>query len=362
MASALLLLLAMTLPEAREYARAHHPQIKSGLAELRARRAEAKVARAEWLPQIGATLQIVYGSFNNTTASYFSVPEVDLPRIGGRPSSSNIDWSGYGSTLAGISLGQEVYDFGRIAAKTAIADAQTDLAQASAAAIELDIQLGVEETYAAVLSAKEVLRATEEALRRAQTHRDFAQAGTKSGMRPSIDLTRAQADVALLGVKRIRAESGLKSARAALAASIGSDALEIDAVSPEGGVSLAPAPAFEEVLRNAAADNPAIAGALARLRAQMATSRELTRELWPELSASAGLNGRAGGAPQSGGPSPFGDGWLPGVANWHLGLVLRWNLFDGTVLARRQASRAREQAMQAELVMLYISLEVGGVG
>jgi outer membrane protein TolC len=339
---------SMSLQQALDYARAHHPQVRSALAELAARKAEAKVPRAQWMPQIGGTLQVIGGSVNNTTASYLNVPEVDLPRIGGRGATTSTDWTPAVSTMAALSVGQEVYDFGRIAAQISVADAHADVARANADSIDLTIQLGVEEAYHGVLAAKAVLHATEEALKRATTHRDYAQAGTKSGMRPPIDLTRAQADVATLDVRRIRATAGLQAARAALAASIGSTAIEVDAEPLADDQT--PGPAFDEALRIAAQRNPAIAAALARVRAQTWSTKEITRELLPNLFASAGLNGRAGGmAATAGGPTAYGDGWLPDIANWHLGLVLQWNLFDGTVLARREASKAREQAMQADL-------------
>jgi outer membrane protein TolC len=82
----------------------------------------------------------------------------------------------------------------------------------------------------------------------------------------------------------------------------------------------------------------------------------------PNLFASAGLSGRAGGAAPSStttGGVPYGDGWLPDVANWHVGVVLQWNVFDATILARRSASAAREEAAQAdlELVRRYVSLD-----
>jgi outer membrane protein TolC len=351
-------LVSMTLPEAIVYAHEHHPRLRSALAELKARQAETRVPRAQWLPQLGATAQIFYGSFNNTVNSFINVPELDLPRIGGRTASANTDWTPYGSTLAALGVTQEVYDFGRIAAQIAVADALAALAHADAQSIDLDIDLGVEEAYHGALAAKEVLHATDEALKRAVTHRDYAQAGTRSGMRPPIDLTRAQADVATLEVRRIRAVAGLDAARAALAAALGAEAPQIDAapIAPDQ----TPAPAFDQALRIAATRNPAIAAALARLRAQEFATKELFREMLPNLFASAGLNGRAGGAPPPAGmSSPTGDGWLPDVGNWHLGLVLQWNLFDGTVLARRDVARAREEAAQADLDLQRMMVGLG---
>jgi outer membrane protein len=99
--------------------------------------------------------------------------------------------------------------------------------------------------------------------------------------------------------------------------------------------------------------------AVARVRAQHAASRAILGEMLPNLFASAGLSGRAGGAAPSSGTTPYGDGWLPDVANWHIGLVLQWNLFDATVLARRSASQAREEAAQANLELARMMVNLG---
>ncbi len=343
----------MTLDQALAYARAHQPQLRSALAEWSARKSDARVPRAAWLPTLGATAQLIYGSVNNSSASYLNVPEVDLPRIGATPGVRTASWSPSGSTLAALSLGQEVFDFGRIAAQAAVADAQADVARANSDDVALAIGLSVEETFHAVLAAKDVQVATEEAYRRASTHRDYAQAGVKTGMRPPIDLTRAQADVAQLEVRRIAAAAGVRASRAALAAAIGADVLEVDAAPIDDRRA---APSFDEALRLAASRNPAIAGALARVRAQQSSSKEILRELAPNVFASATLSGRAGGAAPSSGAIPYGGGWLPDVANWNLGLVLQWNVFDATVLQRRQASLAREEEARADLELARIAV------
>jgi outer membrane protein TolC len=347
----------VTLDQALAYARAHQPQIRSALAEYAARRADARVPRAQWLPQVGATAQLFVGTANNTTASYLGVPEVDIPRIGGSASRTEATarWSPSPSTLVGIGLSQEVYDFGRISAQIVVADAYAAMAKATADAVDLDVQLGVAEAFDGVLAAKGVLGATEDAYKRAITHRDYAQAGTKSGMRPPIDLTRAQADVAQLQVRLVQAQTGLTAARAALAAAMGSNALEIDAATA-AGVDTSPGPAFAEAVQAAAKQNPAILAAIAKAEAQHSAVSAITRELFPNLSASAALTGRAGGWAPSSGDTPAGAGWLPDVANWHVGLILQWNLFDGMILARRAAAKAREEVARADLELARMNV------
>ncbi|MDB4964987.1 MAG: outer rane efflux protein [Myxococcales bacterium] len=347
---------AMTLQQALSYARDHQPQIRSAVAEVQARVADAAVPRAQWLPQVGATAQLFVGTANNSTASYLGVSELDLPRIGGSRSTTaaSAGFAPSASTIVGIGVDQEIFDFGRISAQAAVADAAAAMARAGAAAVDLDVELAVEEAYHSVLAGRQVLRATEDALVRAETHRDYARAGTKSGMRPPIELTRAEADVAQLRVGVVRAEAGLHIGRAALAAATGADAAEVDAAEADAAdtaVDSSPGPALAAVLQIASQHNPAIAAAAAKLRAQHAAVAAVTRELLPNVFASASLTGRAGGATPSSGPGdvPYGAGWLPDVVNWHVGLVLQWNLFDGTILARRTAAKARERVAAADL-------------
>jgi outer membrane protein TolC len=351
---------AMTLDEALAYARAHQPQIKAALAEWAARRSEARIPRALWQPQVGATAQLFGATANNTTGTYLNVPEVDIPRIGATPAGASGSWAPHATSIVALSVDQELYDFGRISAQIAAGDALARAARSGSDVVLLDVQLAVEEAFHAVLAAKEVLHATEAALERAVTHRDFAAAGTRTGLRPPIDLTRAQADVAQLEVRRIRALSGLDSSRAAFAASMGSTSLAVDAQPlPEDGASASPV--LEEALRAAERQNPAIAAAVSQLDAQHATVKAIGRELLPNLFASAGLSGRAGGAQPSGGAAavPYGDGWLPDVPNWHIGIVLEWNVYDATVLARRSAARAREEAAQANLELERMAVALG---
>jgi outer membrane protein TolC len=339
---------SLTLPEALAWARDHQPSLKSALAELRARRSDARVPRALWLPQLGASAQIIVGTTNNTTTSYLNVPETDLPRLGATRATGTTDWSPSASTLAALTLDQEVFDFGRIAAQAAVTDSLAAVARANVESAGLELQLAVEEAFHAVLAAHAVERATDDAWRRAAAHRDFAQAGVRSGLRPPIELTRAQADVAQLDVRRVRARAGVSEARAVLATTIASDVPEVDAREPAAGEATGPL-SMEEALREAAARNPALAAARARLEAQRRLARAIFAEMLPNLFASATLSGRGGGAPPSSGTTPTGDGWLPAVGNWHVGLVLQWNLFDATVLARRAAAQAREAAARADL-------------
>lgn len=337
----------MTLAEALTYASSHQPEIKLALAELAVRQAEARVPRAGWLPRLGMQAQWIVGTVNQTTGSFINVPGVEVTRIAGTPVSPSTSWSPSPSSLVAATLNQQIFDFGRIAAQAAVADALTDVAHASASAVQLDIGLRVEEAFSAVLAAKHILTATQEAYKRAQAHDRLAETGVKSGMRPPIDRTRAQADLAQAEVQRTRAETGLVTARAALAAVIGSSELEVDAAEVQNGERLFPG--LDEALRIADANSPEVVAALARLRAERAETSAATRELLPNVYFSGSIWGNAGGAAVANTDPAIGGGWLPSVGNFTLSLVLQWRLFDATLIARRSVSHSREAVGRAAI-------------
>jgi outer membrane protein TolC len=112
-------------------------------------------------------------------------------------------------------------------------------------------------------------------------------------------------------------------------------------------------PALDAAIASAIARDPFIRGAVADLHAEEERTRAIGAELRPDLSVTATFSGRAGGASPSGNGIPADrDGWVPNVANWDAGVVLSWPLFDGAVVARRDASRAREQVRRDQLALV----------
>jgi outer membrane protein TolC len=342
----------MTLPEAVAFARAHQPQIRASLARVAARKAEAEVPRAQWLPTAGVTAQLFGATANNTTGTYVSPGSfMDIPRVGGTRSVRTGSWQPYPSTFVGAGATQELFDFGRIAAQAAASDAMVDVERQRASSSLLDVTFDVEEAYFAVFAAKAIVKASEDAYDRSQAHRDLAKAGVATGLRPPIELTRAEADLAHFDIGRIKARGSLTVAQTVLAATVGVEDEALDAAATPPTVS--EMPALSAAIQRAVTQDPRMREAIARLKAQEETTRAVGAELRPDLSLTATLSGRAGGATPSGnGEIPTGDGWIPGVANWNIGAVLSWPLFDGTVNARKDASRAAEQVRHEEIAVV----------
>jgi outer membrane protein len=345
---------SMSLDEAISYARAHQPELRAAIARVAAEQQAAEIPRAEWLPTIGATAQLFGATANNTTGTYVAPGGgMDIPRIGGTRSVASGTWRPYASTIAGVGLNQEVFDFGRIAARTAAADARVDVERQRSKGMLLDVTFAVQEAYFAVLASKAVLRASDDAYERSRVHRDLAKAGVDAGLRSPIEGTRAEADLTRFDIGRIRARGGLAVARAVLAATVGVSDPAIDA----GAAPLSPAdvPALEQAIQQASLRDPRVLEAIARLRAEEQRSRAIGAELRPQLRLSGTLTGRAGGAPPSGnGESADASGWIPNVANWDVGIVFSWPLFDGVISARKNASRSVEEVRREELALVRV--------
>ena len=285
----------VTLREAITYARAHQPSLQAARARVEVARAAAQVPRAaRTTPRIVAGAELLGGTNNNTTASYGGPLGFDIPRIGGTPANAPTSLSPEPSTLAGIGLRQEIYDFGRLSAQAAALDLFTRAAEEDALVADLDLTLFVEESFYAVAGAHAVLRASEAAVQRVTTHRDLARAGVDAKLRPPIELTRAEADLARFEVERVRAQGALTSTQAMLAAAIGAPDAALDAGADDvRSPDILP---LATALGNLDQREPSLRAADDALRAQRELTRSIEAELRPDLSLSAGVTGRAGGS------------------------------------------------------------------
>jgi outer membrane protein len=339
--------LALTMAQALEYAHAHQPAIRAALARVSARMEEAKIPSGQWLPTVGVTAQLFAMTANNTTATYVPSAAVDLPRVGASAATATGSLSPFASTLVGVGVSQEVFDFGRIGARRAAADAQVEVERYRAETRRLDVDFNVEEAFFSVSTAEAVVKASDDAYERSRVHRDQAKRGVDSGLRSPIELTRAEADLQRFDVGRVRARGGVAVAQSVLGAAIGAPDAAVD-IAGEAPVPR-DMPALPEALALAQQRDPRLAETIAELKAAEEHTRAVAAELRPDLSLTATLSGRAGGAPPSSGPAASGDGWVPNVPNWDAGLVLSWPLFDGTVAARRRGARAMEDVRRDDV-------------
>jgi outer membrane protein TolC len=144
----------------------------------------------------------------------------------------------------------------------------------------------------------------------------------------------------------MRARGSLHVARAVFAAAVGVEDIELAAAGParERG-ALRP---LAELLRSGER-SPVVVESRVRLEAQRAQTAALDVQTRPNLYLTTAFSARAGGATPTAGATPSGEGWLPVVPNYHLGVVLSWSFLEPTLSRRTEASRAREAALASEM-------------
>jgi outer membrane protein len=339
----------MTLREAIAYAREHQPSLAAARAQVAVAQEAAKLPRAAWTPRIVAGAEILAGTSNNSTTSYGGPLGFDVPRVGGTAAYTDESLTPYASTLVGVGGHQELYDFGRLSAQARALDLFANAAAEDATLADLDLTLLVAESFYAVAGAHEVLLASQAAVTRATAHRDLARAGVDAKLRPPIDLTREEADLARFEVDRIRAAGAVTAAQATLAAAIGAPEAAIDAGADDVGYPAAPT--LDQLVTELDRQQPSLRAARDQLEAQHAITDSIQRELLPDLSLSATITGRAGGAQvtSAGASNPAGDGFVPDVPNWDALVVISWPIFDRTVDVRAETSRRAEAVRGDEL-------------
>ena len=338
-----------SLAEAIAYARAHQPELGAAVARLAAVKADADVTRARWFPTVVGSAQALLATANNSTGTYLPTPGFDNPRISSTPavSGAGASWVPSVTTLLGLGMRQEVFDFGRISAQAAADDLRADAERHSAEATRLLVEYEVEESFFAVFTAKSVLDAAEKAYARAAVHRDLARVGVETGLRRPIELTRAEAMLDRYDLDRVRGRLGVSVAQSVLAATVGVPEALLD-ISGEPAAT-GDLPALGSALADALARNPELQAALGRVQAQHRQTSAIAAEARPNLYLTSAISVNSGGAAPSSGSPLYARGALPMVPNWDVGLVLAWPIFDETVRARVRRSELQEVVQRREV-------------
>ena len=237
---------------------------------------------------------------------------MDLPRIGATPRHGDRNASPLTPRRSSAPGSRKRSSTSAASARSARPPTRRSRSRGTGAdAQRLDIDFGVEEAYFSVLAAKAIVKASDEAYERSRVHRDLAKRGVDSGLRSPIELTRAEADLARFDVGRVRARGGVAVAQSVLVGGDWSARRRGRRRRPKRPPS---ATCRRSPRRSQLAQrrDPRLAETHRRSsRPPKSSTRAVGAELRPDLSLTATLSGRAGGAPPSSGPSAHGDGWVP---------------------------------------------------
>ncbi|MFH1228473.1 MAG: TolC family protein [Planctomycetota bacterium] len=320
----------LTLARAMEIALVYHPSIVQAKQSLVIALKQSDDAVAGYLPTLNAN-----ASYRRATMNYNPA--------GPKTNEAN------NSLSPSISLNQLVYDFGRTSASIHQAHENQLASEANLRTTENNIAYNVRQAYYGLIRQQALVKVAEEAERQSKGYLEQVKSLVKVGRRPKYDITRSEVDLNNARLNLVRAQNGLKTARATLNNTLGL---------AERTKYLIEEPAleefksgFDELIARARANHPGLIAQTARVRAASAAVDRAIAELYPSLSLNHGYN--------------WSGSDFPLVWNWAFGTLLDWNLFSGfrktSLIDQSVASLRIARATKTELEQ-YIYLELSRAG
>lgn len=327
----------LSLADAIQYALDHYPAVRESLAKLSAAQSGIELAQTAYLPKVEMGIQANHATFNNVSGLVFPmsvIQPISGPDLGRR------SYSGSWGSAAGILLAWEPFDFGLRSANVESARAAERHSQAQIALTQLEVGVAVGDAYLRLAMAEEAVKALEANVARRQVFRDTVKVLVDNQLRPGVDLSRAQAELAGARIQLIESEQlrdvGLATLGQVLGLAGEPILIEDKALRGRTVVTLAD-------------DQDPTRHPLAVLQ-QAAITLPQTREAalgqaWvPKFSLQSALYSRGTGWDAQGNRTVGSDGLLPDVPNWAVGLTATFSLLDFASLRAQE----RKEHYQSE--------------
>lgn len=194
----------LTLRQALELARTNYPFLRGKLATIRAAEADAQNLNLALLPQVGVQAQSLNATSNQVRGAYVSNGGLLLPISGVRTDGFNnqASWS----SGASLVVDWEAVTFGRRQARRNQARVAIEQAQADYDGELFTHQVRVCDAYLIALNARKSVALQAANLRRAQALQRIIRASTEGGLRPGIDSSVTNAEVARARLQWLESE------------------------------------------------------------------------------------------------------------------------------------------------------------
>jgi outer membrane protein len=323
----------LTLAAAVDLALRNHPAPREARASATAASLEVGVARTAYLPRLDLIWQANHASRNNVFG--LLLPQFVVPPVSG-PVLPEETLAGVWGSAAGLLLSWEPVDFGRRGAGVAVARAEATAADAERSLTDLDIAAVAADAFLAVLANEAVANAARANVQRLETFANTVRALVENQLRPGVESSRANAELAAARNRLEETERDAELARLTLA-----DALGTPGVPPAldaGALSAVSPPPVEPAGANASGHPRAIA-AHAQVDAARARDQLVDRSLFPRIELQTAFSGRSVSENIDG--TSAGSGLGLGVSNWAVGVSVS---FPSMEIFRTQARRNVEAA------------------
>jgi outer membrane protein len=220
-----------SLSAAVDVAIKNFPTIRGVQSKFDRTSAEISLAKTAYLPQFDVLAQELRTTTNNIAGTIFPQPLNVIPIQTG-PANNTSSFNSVFANAFGTNFSWLLYDWGQRHSKVMVARAKHDQANAGIRLTILDVANTAADAYLTTVETKEVIKAQQAVVERMQAYNLIVHTLVDKGLRPGVDSSRADADLAAAKMSLIEAETAYEMAGVDLAESMGmaGNQLDIDSI------------------------------------------------------------------------------------------------------------------------------------
>jgi outer membrane protein TolC len=351
------------MQRAVESALQNYPSITVSQEQINAAAAAIDVARTAYIPRIDTIAQVNRATRNNVFG--ILLPQGVLPSMSGPVIGTNNFGTVWGSAVGGL-VTWEPFDFGLRGANVSAARASRARAEATMARTQYDVSVATADAFLTVLAAQATVSAAQAGVDRSDVLVRSVRALTDAQLRPGVDASRAEAELAFARTQVAQAQQAAEVSKAVLSQFVGIPPAQLTVSSPNllRLPSDQTAPAFET------ARNPIAIEQNALVQQKRAELNALEKSYVPRFAAQAAAYARGTGANLDGTRQTGLNGLAPDTQNYALGFTITFPLMDFASVHAREAEQsatvraetARYREMTTELTAQWDAAQAALAG
>lgn len=313
------------------------PALLTDSAAINIKQAQAAETRGNWLPNLKLNYQADIGTNNNTAGPYFSFGVIPSNSRGVRTESNTTSVL---TNLGIAALDWEVYNFGAYNAQNKVANSDIAVEQDHFAQSKYQLQAYAIGNYLQLLRLQDYLTIQAGNIKRNQEIRRSIQSLAKSGLRPGVDTSIAEAELSKARLNYIEMDDQFKQVQLQLSAISGVpyQAIVPDTAAENRLIGQAAAPAL---IQADTANHPLINYYKSALLNSQQKEELVKKQYNPKILLEAAAWGRGSSVDANDHFNSLSSGWGLDRNNYLVGVGISYNLFD---LKRKQLKLHTQKA------------------
>lgn len=313
------------------------PSLFTDSAAISIRQAQAAETRNNWLPNLRLNYQADIGTNNNDAGPYFGFGIVPSNSRGVRTESNT---SAVLTNLGIAALDWEIYNFGAYGAQNKVANADIAVEQSKFAQSKYQLQAFTIGNYLQLMRLQDFLEIQQRNIRRNQEISRSIQSLAKSGLRPGVDTSIAEAELSKARLNYIELDNQLKKVQLQLSAVSG---LPYQTIVPDTAAEskLIKGVAVPSLFNTDTINNPLINYYKSIYQGSLQREDLVKKQYNPKISLQAAVWGRGSSIDANDNFNSLSTGWGFNRNNYLVGIGISYNLFD---LRRKQLKLRTQKA------------------